>query len=97
MSDIALHHQAIAEICNALKVTNGLMKTFATAPEKLDTAELPAQYTLTGSGTDSNVFGETEEYVKRVYRVQVAVIPIGQATPTIRETKCRELLELVRK
>lgn len=98
MSDIANHHAAIAEIGNEIVGPNQLTKTFATAPEKLDSVELPALYTLTGSATnDEQMLGEKEERITRMYRVQVAVVPIGLATPTLRETKCRELLELVSK
>lgn len=98
MSDIANHHRAIAEIGTEIIGANKLTTAFATAPEKLDTAELPALYTLTGAATnDESTFGENEERITRMYRVQVAVIPTGQATPTIRETTCRELLELVSK
>lgn len=94
MSDIALHQQAIAGIFEGF---TGLKKAFEIAPSKLDTAELPALYTLTGSGNDSNQYGESEEYTSRTYRIQIAVIPIGQATPEIRETLCRDLMENVRR
>lgn len=99
MNDIELHQTAIAAICAEKKLgvsLTGITSTFATAPEKLDTEELPAQYSLTSGGTESNEYGENEEYVKRVYRVQIAVLPIGQATPTARETLCRDLLEKTR-
>lgn len=93
--DITKHQEAIALICR--EVTE-IKKAFSTAPEKLDTAELPAAYSLTSSATDSETtYGEKESDVKRVYRIQVAVLPIGQATPTLRETKCRSLLDKVRK
>lgn len=92
--DIALHHTKIAGICSSVQ---GMKKTFSTAPVKLDTEELPAQYTLTGSANELTVFGENEEYVRRTYRVQVAVLPTGQANAEAREKACRELLEKTRK
>ena len=95
--DIALHHQYIAEIFSELVEEGLLVSAYSTAPEKLDTAEIPAQYTLTGSANETNEFGEREEYVVRVYRVQVSVIPTGQANPTEREQLGRELLERCRK
>src|SRR5688572_23188807 len=95
--DIALHHQYIAGIFDELKSEGILKSTYSTAPEKLDTAEIPAQYTLTGSANETDEFGENEEYIVRIYRVQVAVIPTGQANPTAREQLGRELLERCRK
>lgn len=100
MENIELHQKHFAEIFDMLLDDNDvklLKTTFSTAPEKLDTAEIPAQYTLTGSGNETNQFGESEEFITRIYRVQVAVLPTGQATPTARETLCRELLEKCRK
>lgn len=100
MNDIELHQAAIAEICAEVvdgESLIGLTTTFSTAPEKLDSEELPAQYSLTSAGNESNEYGESEEYLKRVYRVQVAVLPIGQATPTLRETLCRDLIERTRR
>jgi len=94
---VGLHHAGIAKIGQDLVTAGKLTKSFSTAPEKLDTAELPALYTLTGSAVDNEDYGEREENTVRTYRIQVPVIPTGQATPTIRETQCRTLLEVVRK
>lgn len=99
MEDIELHQLHIAQIAQELVDANPqvLVTSFSTAPEKLDTGEIPALYSLTSSATRTNQFGEREEYLTRVYRVQVAVVPTGQATPTEREKLCRDLLEKVRK
>ena len=94
MEDIELHQKHIAQIFSLL---TDVKKTFDTAPEKLDTAELPAQFTFTGTADSTDEFGESEDYVARIYRIQFAVIPTGQATPTRREQLCRDLLEKARK
>lgn len=61
-------------------------------PPKIDTAEMPLVYTLTGPAVDSNVAGEEFNYETRLYYVQCAVLKVGQGTPNERETRCRPLL-----
>lgn len=100
---IQLHRESLQTILRWLvpstpEAGDGFASTsvFALAPAKLDSAELPAVYSLTGSATyDESELGEKWEVVTRLYRVQVAVVPIGLANPEIRESKCQPLLELV--
>lgn len=66
-------------------------------PGKLDTADLPAVYTLTGAATDDFQSGGSDsDRETRVYRVQVAVLPVGQGTPAERETRCAPILVAVK-
>lgn len=85
---------AIGEIGEEL---TEIKSSYGLAPKKLDTAELPALYPLTGSAEYSeSLLGEHYLAETRTYRIQVAVLPIGQADANERESLCRPLLELVR-
>lgn len=59
----------------------------------LETAHLPALYTLTGNATHTGELGEMDAYTSRRFNIQVAVIPTGQGDPNTREAQCRPLLE----
>lgn len=90
---ITLHRAAIKSIGQTI---TGLITVFDLAPEKLDSAELPALYPLTSQASyNQAVKGESMVEVVRVYRVQVPVIPIGLANPQTRESMCQPLIESV--
>jgi len=67
-------------------------------PGIIDTALLPCAFVFTGeSEYDWTIPGRDDVgSVIRTYRVQVAVVPVNQATPETRETRCRPLIEAVR-
>lgn len=100
---ITLHRAAIQTILRTItKTTPASMDGFQSesvfnlAPENLDTAQLPAAYSLLGSATyNESEDGESSDVITRLYRIQVPVLPIGQATPQIRESLCQPLLEKV--
>lgn len=87
-------------ICTAITTvgggTTGITKSFDPAPDNLDTAHLPALFAFTGPATqDDELLGDGNVVIRRIFRVQVAVIPTGQGSPATRESKCRPLLENV--
>lgn len=98
----------IATVCAALKtildaqsVAVGsetyTVRAFDPPPAKLDTADLPACYAFTGAGTDDWQSGGSDaDRETRLYRVQCAVLPEGQATPELREGRCRPLIVWLR-
>lgn len=93
---IELHKESIQAVIRELTGDFAEASVFALAPEKLDTAELPALYALTGQATyNESIMGELYEEVTRVYRVQVPVMAIGQANPQDRESLCQPLIEKV--
>jgi hypothetical protein len=95
MNFIILHREKIQEIGRTIEDFAD-ENVFALAPAKLDTAELPALYSLTGSAQyNESARGETWEEVTRLYRIQVPVVPTGQATPELRESLCQPLIEKV--
>lgn len=73
----------------------GIVAAFNPPPVSLNTADLPALYTFTGNARHSDELGPNKVVVMRVYRVQVAVIPIGQGDPNTRELLCQPLLDQV--
>ena len=94
-SSIKAHCDAIATICSSV---TGMTSTFGTAPVKIDSGQLPAQYTFTGQSVvrqGSSSMGSDFLYSVRTYRIQVAVVPIGQATPDVRESRCQPLIDAV--
>ncbi len=103
MSHISSHRTAVQTILRTITKTTATSmdgfqseSVFDLAPENLDTAQLPAAYSLLGSATyDEAEDGEKWDTVTRVYRVQVPVLPTGQATPNLRESLCQPLLESV--
>jgi hypothetical protein len=67
---------------------------FDPPPANLQTAELPALFTWTGTAAhNESVLGEDFVETTRRFFVQVAVIPSGQGDPNTRETLVRPLLE----
>jgi hypothetical protein len=66
-------------------------------PPTWDTAALPGHYILTG-GADDTPMGDDGGVVEesRIVRVQVPVVPLGQATPYERETRSRALLDALK-
>lgn len=92
-SEIELHRTAIKTIFTNF---SGITKAFDVVPEKLDTAELPALWSFTGQAPhNETLFGQNILSYERIYRIQVAVLPTGQATPTLRELKVAPLIESV--
>jgi hypothetical protein len=70
---------------------------FDPPPPKLDTGDLPAVYTLTGPATfDHSTAGGDNRRETRLYRVQFALLTQAEATPQLRETRCRPWLDLAR-
>jgi hypothetical protein len=70
---------------------------FNPAPPKLDTAQLPAQFTFTGSAAyDFSTPGRERVRETRIYRVQFAVITVAEATPELREARVGPWLNLAR-
>lgn len=93
---------ALASILDGLSVTVGALGTVTVhginpPPPKLDSADLPAAYVLTGLATDdTDSAGDDLDRETRTYAVQVAVIAGGQGTPDERETRCRPVLIAVK-
>lgn len=89
---------AIAAIAQALPpvvISTNVSLSFHASdplPPKIDTAEMPLVYTLTGAATDSSDAGEDFDRETRLYLVQCAVLKVGQGTPDERETRGRPLL-----
>jgi hypothetical protein len=70
---------------------------FDPPPPKLDTGDLVAQFAFTGSASfDFNTAGRGRVRETRIYRVQFAVLTVAEATPELRETRCRPWLNLAR-
>lgn len=70
-------------------------------PANIETAQLPCAWCFTGEAVyEEALEGESSThkmlYVDRTYRVQVAVLPLNQATPETRETRVRPVLIAVR-
>src|SRR5690349_14294782 len=87
--------KTIAEGIGAVTVSANESYSFHGAdplPPKIDTAEMPLVYTLTGPATDANDAGEDFDRETRTYFIQCAVLKTGQGTPDERETRCRPLL-----
>lgn len=86
---------AIARALPAVAISANETKRFRAEdplPPKIETAEMPLVYTLTGPATDSSDAGEEFDRETRTYFVQCAVLKVGQGTPDERETRCRPLL-----
>ena len=89
----------IATITGAIVAIGGAVTGIVAADdppqEKLDSAQMPALYVLTGAAeynTDDRGITRTT----RRYRVRVAVAPTGQATPPLLESRVRTLIPLLR-
>lgn len=89
---------AIAAVLDGLTVTSGstsyTLHASDPAPAKLDTAQLPAAWVLTGQSLDT--WDADYGYEARQYQVQVAVLPTGQSTVEERERRCRPWIAKVR-
>lgn len=88
----------IENVCSAIRTVAssapGITTAYDPPPGSIPSADLPALYVFTGGGTHSeSSLGPNVMLVKRVYRVQVAVLPIGQGKPSTRETSIRPLLD----
>jgi hypothetical protein len=70
---------------------------FNPAPPKLDTGDLIAQYTFTGSAQfDFSTPGRGQVRETRIYRVQFAVLTVAEATPELREIRVGPWINLAR-
>jgi hypothetical protein len=99
---------SIATVCAAIKaildgqtVTVGsetyTIRAFDPPPAKLDTADLPACYAFTGTASNDWPNAMSDDYREaRLYRVQCAVLPEGQATPELREARVRPMIVWLR-
>ena len=88
---IALHKTAIATIAGTV---TGITKAFEYSPAKIDTAELPALYILTGdANNDFEIIGDDMVQTTRTYRLQVACVPTGQASAETREALIPPIIE----
>jgi hypothetical protein len=87
---------AIATALDGLPASGETASLQASDPPraKLDTAQLPAAWTLTGAANDTwdADFGNEA----RQYQVQVAVLPVGQSTVEEREKHVRPWIAAVR-
>ncbi len=88
----------LEDVCAAIAAIGATVEGITAAvdppPPKLDTAQLPALYVLTGPASyewDGDVGYET-----RTFRVQVAVAALGQGAPDSLEARCRPILVAVR-
>ena len=91
MTAIATVTGAIATIGAAV---TGIVSADDPPQEKLDSAQMPALYVLTGAAEyDTDSRGVTR--TTRRYRVRVAVAPTGQATPPLLESRVRVLIPLL--
>lgn len=63
-------------------------------PPNPTTARLPLLYILNGSAQYNDTIAD-QVGTRRVFRVQVAVLPTGQGDPNTREKTCRPVLEAV--
>lgn len=66
-------------------------------PPNWDTAALPGHYILTGGADDESMGGDGEVTQEtRVLRIQIPVVPVGQATAHERETRSRAMLDTIK-
>jgi hypothetical protein len=86
---------AIAALGNANTGTLGITAAEDPPPATLDTAKLPLLYTFTGPAQYTDL-GDDFVIETRDYRVQVAVLPFGEASPQLREARVRPILVAVR-
>lgn len=82
---------AIAALANTNKVTLGIAIAKDPPPPDLDTASLPCLYTFTGPATYQE-FADDFITETRLYRIQVAVLTQGEASPKLREERTRPIL-----
>jgi hypothetical protein len=86
-------------VCASIKLIGQLVPGIGSAldppPATLDTAKMPALFTWTGPATYRDLGDDWIEET-RLYRVQVAVVKVGEATPDVREKRCRPLLDAAR-
>ena len=89
---------SISTVCTAIAAIAANVKGITSAKDpgtpKLDTAQLPALFVLTGPAT-YEWFGDYG-IETRQYRLQVAVLPCDQGQSGQQEARCRPLLVAVR-
>lgn len=86
------------EECAAIQsigaAVEGITKAFDPPPVNLVSADLPAQVVFTGQAQrDHAELGANLVVITRMFRVQVAVMPVGQGNPNKRESTIRPLLD----
>jgi hypothetical protein len=85
-----------AELVKIGKSVTGIVSAIDPPPANPDSAKLPLLYVFSGSAqNDEARLGENFVETKRVFRVQVAILPTGQGDPNTREIKCRPILDAV--
>jgi hypothetical protein len=88
---------AIVRLADTNKGALGLATAKDPPPATLDTAVLPCLYVWTGPGQYSAVsLGSDAVMETRLYRLQVAVAPEGEASPEFLEARTRPILVAVR-
>jgi hypothetical protein len=89
--------EAIVALAAANKAALGIETAKDPPPAALDTALLPCLYVWTGPAQYSAVdLGSDYVLETRLYRVQVAVAPEGEATPEMLEARTRPILTAAR-
>lgn len=89
---------SITTVCAAIAAIGASISGITSAKDpgtpKLDTAQLPALYVLTGPATHE-WYGDYG-IETRQYRIQVAVVPYDQGMSGQQEARCRPVLTAVR-
>jgi hypothetical protein len=72
----------------------GIVTALDPPPPGINSDALPQAWVFTGDAqNDDESLGPDMTVITRTFRMQVAVIPTGQADPETRETLCRPLLD----
>ncbi len=90
----------IEDVCAGIKAVGasapGIKTAYDPPPASIPSGALPALYAFTGNAPhDETAAGPNHVLVRRIYRVQVAALPIAQGQPSTRETTIRPLLQNV--
>jgi hypothetical protein len=85
-----------SELVKIGKSVTGIVSAIDPPPANPDSAKLPFLYVFSGNAQhDEERLGESYVETKRVFRIQVAIVPTGQGDPNTREAKCRPILDAV--
>jgi len=89
----------IADICSGIAViggeVSGIKTVFDPLPASVESAHLPALWVFTGPSQQVEELSGHLPITRRIFRVQIAVLPNGQSTPQEREIRCRPLIDAV--
>lgn len=91
MTDVTTLGLISQGLINIVKAVPGITAGFFPAPPNIETAQLPAAFVFTGSNT-YDAASDISNMV-RIFRLQVACIPISQGDPFTRETKIPPLIQ----